>query len=113
MDESAQVRRRCFAQLSGSRRSSAHDHHHRRPAVQSPARADDLARRLAADIDEQVVIRGIAVIVGALFIGQIITFAVGSSLIDSYLSGDSAKPTLVTGVLLEMCSAVAIVVIGL
>lgn len=57
--------------------------------------------------------RGIAVIVGALFMGQIITFAVGSSLIESYFSGDSAKPTLVTGVLLEMCSAVAIVVIGL
>ena len=57
--------------------------------------------------------RGIAVTVGALFMGQIITFAVGSSLIDSYLSGDSAKPTLVTGVALEMCSAVAIVVIGL
>ncbi len=57
--------------------------------------------------------RGIAVTVGALFMGQIITFAVGSSLIDSYLSGDSAKSTLVTGVALEMCSAVAIVVIGL
>ena len=57
--------------------------------------------------------RGVAVIVGALFMGQIITFAVGSSLIDSYLRGDSAKATLAAGVLLEMCSAVAIVVIGL
>ena len=57
--------------------------------------------------------RRIAVTVGALFIFQIIIFAIGSSLISSYLSGDAAKATLVTGVLLEMCSGVAIVAIGL
>ena len=57
--------------------------------------------------------RRIAVIVGALFILQLITFAVGSSLVKTYLSGDAAKPTLVMGVLLEMCSGVAIVAIGL
>jgi hypothetical protein len=58
-------------------------------------------------------LRRIAVIVGALFIIQIITFAVGSSLIETYLSGEAAKPTLVMGALLQMCSGVAIVVIGL
>jgi hypothetical protein len=57
--------------------------------------------------------RRIAVIVGALFILQIVTFAVGASLIETYLSGEAAKPTLVMGVLLEMCSGVAIVAIGL
>lgn len=57
--------------------------------------------------------RRIAVIVGALFILQIVTFAVGASLIETYLSGEAAKPTLVIGVLLEMCSGVAIVAIGL
>ena len=58
-------------------------------------------------------LRRIAVIVGALFIIQIVTFAVGSSLIERYLSGEAAKPTLVVGALLQMCSGVAIVVIGL
>lgn len=57
--------------------------------------------------------RRIAVIVGALFILQLITFAVGASRIDAYLSGSAAKSTLVTGVLLEMCSATAIAAIGL
>ena len=57
--------------------------------------------------------RRIAVIVGALFILQIITFAVGASQIDRYLSGEAAKSTLVTGVLLEMCSGAMIVAIGL
>lgn len=57
--------------------------------------------------------RRIAVIVGALFILQIIVFAVGASLIDTYLGGEAAKSTLWTGVLLEMCSGVAIVAIGL
>lgn len=56
--------------------------------------------------------RRIAMIVGALFIVQILTFGVGSSLIETYLSHDAGKPTLVTGVVLELCSGVAIVVIG-
>lgn len=57
--------------------------------------------------------RRIAVIVGALFVLQIITFAVGASLIESYVSSGASKFTLVTGVLLEMCSAGMIVAIGL
>lgn len=57
--------------------------------------------------------RRIAVLVGALFILQMITFAVGASFIERYLSGEAAKPTLVTGVLLEMSSGVMIVAIGL
>jgi hypothetical protein len=57
--------------------------------------------------------RRTAVVVGALFILQMTSFAVGSSLIEAYLTGDAAKATLVTGVLLEMCSAVAVAAIGL
>jgi hypothetical protein len=57
--------------------------------------------------------RLLAAVVGALFILQLITFAIGASLIDTYLNGEAAKPTLVMGVLLEMCSGVAIVAIGL
>jgi hypothetical protein len=57
--------------------------------------------------------RRIAVIVGALFVLQIISFAVGASLIKSYLTGDSPTSDLVTGVFLQMCSGVAIAVIGL
>jgi hypothetical protein len=48
-----------------------------------------------------------------LFILQILTFGVGASLIEKYLTAEAAHPTLVTGVVLEMCSGVAIVAIGL
>lgn len=57
--------------------------------------------------------RRIALIVGALFVLQLISFAIGASLIDTYLAGDGSKSDLATGVLLQMCSGVAIVVIGL
>jgi hypothetical protein len=57
--------------------------------------------------------RRIAVIVGALFVLQIISFAIGASFIETYLAGDGSKRDLVTGVFLQMCSGAAIVVIGL
>jgi hypothetical protein len=57
--------------------------------------------------------RRISVTVGALFILQIVVFAVGASRIEAYLNGGEAKSTLVVGVLLEMCSGAAIVAIGL
>lgn len=57
--------------------------------------------------------RRIAVIVGALFVLQIISFAIGASRIETYLAGDGSKSDLVTGVFLQMCSGVAIVVVGL
>ena len=57
--------------------------------------------------------RKIAVIVGILFFVQMITFMIGSSLIQSFLDGDASKTTLSLGVILEICSGVAVVVIGL
>ena len=57
--------------------------------------------------------RRTAVAVGGLFVLQLLTFAVGSSLIESYLAGDAARSTLVAGVFLEMFSGVAIVAIGI
>ena len=57
--------------------------------------------------------RRIAVIVGALFFFQLITFAIGSSLVESYLDGDAGKTTLTIGVLLEMCAGLAVVAIGI
>jgi hypothetical protein len=56
--------------------------------------------------------RRIAVIVGILFIFQIITFAIGSSLIQTYLDGEASRANLNIGVLLEMCSGLAVVAIG-
>ena len=57
--------------------------------------------------------RRIAVIVGALFIFQIIAFAIGAAQVERYLSGEAAKSALWAGVMLELCSGVAIVAIGL
>lgn len=56
--------------------------------------------------------RRIAVVVGSLFVLQILTFAVGSSLIGAFLDGDGSRAGLTGGVLLEMCAAVAVVTIG-
>jgi Domain of unknown function (DUF4386) len=56
---------------------------------------------------------GTAVVVGALFIVQLLTFAVGSNLVEKYLRGEAARHTLTTGVMLEMCSGIAVVGIGL
>ena len=57
--------------------------------------------------------RRIAVVVGILFFTQLITFMIGSSLIQTYLDGDAGKATLNLGVVLEMCSGIAVVAIGL
>src|SRR5918992_1791999 len=57
--------------------------------------------------------RRIAVVVGALFFFQLITFLIGSSLVERYLDGDAGKSTLTIGVLLEMCAGLAVVAIGI
>jgi Domain of unknown function (DUF4386) len=57
--------------------------------------------------------RRTAVIVGSLFILQMILFAIGSSLVEQYLRGDAERPTLTTGVCLELLAGVAVVAIGL
>jgi hypothetical protein len=57
--------------------------------------------------------RRIAVIVGFLFFFQLLTFLVGSSLVQRYLDGDAGRATLTAGVLLEMCAGLAVVAIGL
>ena len=57
--------------------------------------------------------RGIAVAVGILFFVQLITFLIGSSMIQSYLDGDAGRATLTMGVALEMFAGVAVVAIGI
>ena len=57
--------------------------------------------------------RRIAVIVGTLFFFQLITFLIGSSLVERYLDGDAGTETLRIGVLLEMCAGLAVVAIGI
>jgi hypothetical protein len=57
--------------------------------------------------------RRIAVLVGALFFFQLITFLAGSVLIQRYLDGEASRATLTAGVMLEMCSGLAVVAIGL
>jgi hypothetical protein len=56
--------------------------------------------------------RAIAVVVGILFVVQMVTAMIGTSLIQAFEDGDtSAAPT--AGVLLMMCSGLAVVGIGL
>ena len=57
--------------------------------------------------------RRIAVIVGILFFFQLITFLIGSSLIQQYLDGEASRATLAIGVALEMCAGLAVVAIGI
>ena len=57
--------------------------------------------------------RMIAVTVGILFIVQMVTAMVGTSLIQAFVVGDTARAPLTVGVLLMMCSGIAVVGIGL
>jgi hypothetical protein len=57
--------------------------------------------------------RKIAVAVGVLFFFQLATFAIGSSLIQTYLDGEAERATLTIGVLFEMAAGVGVVAIGL
>src|SRR3954463_16343132 len=57
--------------------------------------------------------RKLAVTVGMLFIVQMVTAMVGTSLIQAFEDGDPAKAPLTTGVLLMACSGLAVVGIGL
>ena len=58
--------------------------------------------------------RGTAALVGVLFLASTAAFAAGGSLVASYFSGDSPQPsTLLAGVLLEVCTGLAVVGIGL
>jgi hypothetical protein len=55
----------------------------------------------------------IAVVVGILFIVQMITAMIGTSLIQGFVDGDTARTPLTIGVLLMVCSGLAVVAIGL
>ena len=58
--------------------------------------------------------RGTAALVGVLLLTSTATFAIGSSLIASYFSGDSPGPsTLLAGVLLQVYTGLAVAGIGL
>lgn len=56
--------------------------------------------------------RMIAVTVGILFIVQMATALVGTSLIQAFVDGDPDRAPLTAGVLLMMCSGIAVVGIG-
>jgi hypothetical protein len=55
----------------------------------------------------------IAVTVGILFVVQMVTAMVGTSLIQAFVDGDTERAPLTAGVLLMMCSGIAVVGIGL
>ncbi|MGH3459404.1 DUF4386 domain-containing protein [Aeromicrobium sp.] len=57
--------------------------------------------------------RKIAVTVGILFIVQMVTAMIGTSLIQSFVDGDTDRAPMTVGVLLMMCSGIAVVGIGL
>ena len=57
--------------------------------------------------------RKIAVSVGILFFVQMATAMVGMSLIQAFVDGNTAQAPLTVGVLLMMCSGIAVVAIGL
>jgi hypothetical protein len=57
--------------------------------------------------------RKIAVTVGMLFILQMLTAMIGTSLIQAFVDGDPARAPLTAGVLLMICSGLAVVGIGL
>jgi hypothetical protein len=54
-----------------------------------------------------------AVAVGILFLVQMVTAMIGTSLIQAFQDGDTATGPLTVGVLLMMCSGIAVVGIGL
>jgi len=56
--------------------------------------------------------RKIATTVGILFIAQMLTAMIGTSLIQAFLDGNTARAPLTAGVLLMVCSGVAVVGIG-
>jgi uncharacterized membrane protein YiaA len=56
--------------------------------------------------------RKIAVTVGLLFFAQMVTAMFGTSLIQAFVDGNSDRSPLTVGVLLMMCSGVAVVGIG-
>jgi hypothetical protein len=57
--------------------------------------------------------RRIAVTVGVLFLVQMVTAMFGTSLIDAFVDGDTDRAPLTLGVVLMMCSGIAVVGIGL
>ncbi|MGB3830061.1 MAG: DUF4386 domain-containing protein [Ornithinimicrobium sp.] len=57
--------------------------------------------------------RMIAVIVGILFIVQMVTAIIGTSLIQAFVDGDTARAPMAVGVLFMMCAGLAVVGIGL
>lgn len=57
--------------------------------------------------------RKIAVVVGVLFIVQMISAMIGTALTQAFIDGDSGRTALTAGVALMMCSGLAVVGIGL
>lgn len=57
--------------------------------------------------------RRVAIAVGGLFFFQLLTFLVGSTLVENYLNGDAGTATLTVGIGFEMLAGVAVVGIGI
>lgn len=56
--------------------------------------------------------RMVAVAVGMLFLVQMVTFMIGSALVESFLAGDATQASLRIGVFFEICAGLAVVGIG-
>ncbi len=56
--------------------------------------------------------RKLSIIIGVLFIVQMVTAMIGSALTQAFVAGDPDRTALTIGVLLMACSAVAVVAIG-
>ncbi|GAB3526747.1 DUF4386 domain-containing protein [Arthrobacter monumenti] len=83
-------------------------------ATQTPAQipADPPGRPDSQPKQKSMSRRKIAVTVGILFFAQMATAMVGTSLIQAFLDGDTARAPLTGGVLLMVCSGIAVVGIG-
>jgi hypothetical protein len=57
--------------------------------------------------------RGVATVVGILFVVQMVTAMFGTSLIQAFVDGDTDRTPMTVGVSLMMCSGLAVVGIGL
>lgn len=71
------------------------------------------SRATGADTAGPISRRTTAIAVGVLFFVQMITAMFGTSLIQAFVDGDSDRGPLTVGVLLMMCSGLAVVAIGL
>lgn len=84
-----------------------------RGAPTPPSPGPGLASRTKGSPKKVLSRRLIAVLVGILFIVQMVTASIGTSLIQAFVNGDTARAPMTVGVLLMACSGLAVVGVGL